>query len=77
MQREEKEGSFIWLIPLFLVPLIMWGVFAFFDSLDSNDQNSLASQQGGVIPGVGGGPGPKMRDIGSSAPTITGDLQTN
>ncbi len=65
---EEKQGHWIWLIPLFIIPLIMWGVFSIADGLGTNVKRLAQEQENGVIPGIGGGPGnSRYLDVGSTA----------
>ncbi len=69
---EEKKGSFIWLVPLLIIPLIMWGVFSLFDNIgEAADKNKTALEDptSGIIPGIGGGPGEQLnRGVGDTAP---------
>jgi hypothetical protein len=67
-EANEKQGSLIWLIPLLVIPLIMWGVFAISDGLGSKADRIAQNSTSGVVPGIGGGPGSKDRlGIGNTA----------
>jgi hypothetical protein len=75
-----RGGNWLWILPLLLIPLVIWGVSKGVTGYKKNGANNQAyltnpgasNSPKGVVTGVGGGPGNTTRSSSPSAsPTPT------